>query len=333
MLTTPKQPPTEQREPDDSVNFAATYVFRDLPIASDLPRSPGYLRREIGDFRIEEKLLFEPTDDGEHLLILVRRSNLTTREVQSRLAHAFRESPKNVGYLGLKDKRSVATQWFSLPLPTPSRPISVPGVDILQQRRHKKKLRPSDGCQNWFEIRIRDVDPDSIDFNRMQFVPNYFGPQRFGRDGRNVISAMRWVQKGKPRISPFLKSIYLSSLRSYVFNLVLAKRVKRGDWCDVIDGDVQLDGAPTGPLWGRGRVLTTGLAREIEREAINRVAPIADALEWVGLQQARRSFAVAPTDLDYEINHATAVIRFALPSGSFATSVLHECFDLSDELN
>ena len=333
MLTTPKQTAEEKQASDDSVDGATVYVYRDLPVATEFPRSPGNIRREITDFRVEEELGFEPTDEGEHLLLRVRRSNLTTREVQHRLAHEFGKEPRDVGYIGLKDKRSVATQWFSLPTPAPSRPTSVPDVEILEQRRHQRKLRRSDDCQNWFEIRVRDVDPETIDFNKMQFVPNYFGQQRFGRDGRNVTSAMRWVEKGKPRISPFLKSIYLSSLRSYVFNLVLAARVNRGDWCEVIDGDVVLDGLPSGPLWGRGRLLTSGLAQQIEQDAANSVGPVTEALEWVGLKQARRSLVVVPTYMDFEIDGDVAVVCFALPSGSFATSVLHECFDLKDQLN
>ncbi len=332
-MTTPKQTAEDKLAADDSVDGATLHAWEDLPIATELPRSPGYIRREIADFRVKEVLGFEPTDEGEHLLLRVRRSNLTTREVQYRLAHEFGIQPRDVGYLGLKDKRSVATQWFSLPVPSPSRPTVVPDVEILEQRRHQRKLRPSDGCQNWFEILIRDVNTETIDFNQMQFVPNYFGQQRFGRDGRNVTGAMGWVEKGKPRISPFLKSIYLSSLRSYVFNLVLATRVNRGDWCEVIDGDVVLDGLPSGPLWGRGRLLTSGLAQQIEQDAANRVGPVSEALEWVGLKQARRSLVVAPTDMDCEINGDVAVVRFALPSGSFATSVLHECFDLQDQRN
>lgn len=333
MSTIPEQTAIGIQASDDSVSEQAPYVYRDLPVATDLPRSPGSIRREVEDFKVEEELAFDPTDDGEHVLFYIRRSNLTTQEVQHRLARGYGKKPKDVGYVGLKDKRSDATQWFSLPLPVRLRSMSIPDVVILEQRRHRKKLRQSDGCQNRFEILIRDVKPEMIDFNQMNIVPNYFGQQRFGRDGRNVTSAMKWVQKGKPRIAQFLKSIYLSSLRSYVFNLVLATRVKRGDWCEVIDGDLLLDGLPTGPLWGRGRVLTDGLAKEIEQDVGNSVAAVTEALEWVGLKQARRSLSVAPTDLDWELNRDVAVVRFSLPAGSFATSVLHECFDLRDELH
>ena len=316
---------------DELAEKTPRYVYRDLRHAGDHLRSPGCIRQRVTDFKVEEVLPFTPTDEGEHFMLLVRRSNLTTQEVRTRLASTFQVKSKDVGYVGLKDKRSVATQWFSVPAATPHKRIAIPDVEILQQRRHQRKLRPSDGCQNRFEISIRDVAPELVVYHVMNVVPNYFGQQRFGRDGRNAINAMKWIREGKPRISPFLKSIYISSLRSYVFNLVLATRVERGDWCCVIEGDVLIgDGLPTGPLWGRGRGLTHGLAKEVEEVVVNTVAPVTEALEWVGLKQERRALAVKPIDLSCEIENDTAIVRFALPSGSFATSVLHECFDLQD---
>lgn len=333
MLTTPSQISTGDAAPQESADLSAPYDFRALSCACNRQRSPGRIRRDVGDFVVKEELPFAPSEDGEHLLFCVRRSNLTTPEVQARLAQELRIKPKDVGYLGLKDKRSVATQWFSAPVRTPSKTITVADVEILQQLRHRKKLRPSDGCQNWFEILVRDITPELVELDRMREVPSYFGPQRFGRDGRNATNAMKWIRKGKPRISPFLRSIYISSLRSYAFNLVLAARVARGNWRKLIPGDVELNGFPTGPLWGRGSVPTSDLAEEIEEAALDSIAPIKDALEWVGLKQERRSLVMEPTHLNCEIQGNTALVHFALPSGCFATSVLRECFDIHEDVN
>ena len=331
MSTTLEHVPTVNEIEDESAHKTRVFAFRDLPYANKLPRSPGRIRCDVADFKVNEELPFSPTDDGEHLLLHVQRSNLTTRDVQRRVAHAFHVKTKDVGYIGLKDKRSIASQWFSIPVATAARSITVPDIEILQHRRHRRKLRPSDGCQNRFEIVVRGIVPEKVQCHHMKRVPNYFGQQRFGRDGRNATNAMKWVREGKPRISPFLKSIYISALRSYVFNLVVAARVSRGDWSSLIDGDVAVDDVPTGPLWGRGRGLANGLAREIEEAAVSSASPIVEALEWVGLAQERRSLAVMPLDLSCEIDKDKALVRFTLPTGSFATSVLNECFDLLDE--
>lgn len=66
-------------------------------------------------------------------------------------------------------------------------------------------------------------------------VPNYFGSQRFGIDGQNVAKGMELL--GGARFPRHLESIYLSSVRSYLFNLLLAERVKAGSWNALIPGD------------------------------------------------------------------------------------------------
>ena len=65
---------------------------------------------------------------------------------------------------------------------------------------------------------------------------------------------------------PKKKGLYLSAVRSFVFNEVLALRISQGLWGHTLPGDVLDDaGRPTGPLWGRGRVATTGQAQPGER--------------------------------------------------------------------
>ena len=330
MLATPKQGSANAPEASASDQTATPYSLHDLPLANDSPRSRGHIRCEVTDFKVDEELPFTPTDEGEHLLVRVRKINRTTHDVQQQLARTFRLRTRDVGYVGLKDKRSVSTQWFSAAVPAPVDLFAAPDLEILQQRRHIRKLRPSDGCRNHFEILVRDVEPTHVSTSRMCTVPNYFGEQRFGRDGQNVSAAMKWIHEGKPPVASFVKSIYLSSLRSYIFNHVLAARVDRGDWCKGIEGDVLLDGLPSGPLWGRGRLSTSSLAQQIEQDVVESVAEIAEALEWVGLKQQRRPLAVAPICLNCKTDMDIARVRFALPSGSFATSVLRECFDLEE---
>ena len=167
--------------------------FSELPVASKGPRPKGRIRSEPSDFKVFEELLFEPTDEGEHLLIYIEKINLTTHDVRRKIATSFGVNVRDVGYLGLKDKRSVAQQWFSVTASRSAEAISVSGVEILQRRRHVRKLRPSQGCRNRFELILRELDGAAVATESMRVVPNYFGSQRFGRDGRNVIDAMLWV--------------------------------------------------------------------------------------------------------------------------------------------
>ncbi len=308
-------------------NLDSLVQFGALPTASYEPRSPGFIRVKPEDFQVEERLSFEPTDVGEHLLLQIRKVNRTTREVQKQLASQFRVPLHSVGYAGLKDKRSVATQWFSVHLPRGSSRVSDLALDVLRCHRHVRKVRPSSSFRNRFDIVVRQIDRPLVSFKRLQRVPNYFGEQRFGRDGLNVVDAMKWIQAGRLPRSRFLRSIYISALRSYAFNLTLAARVERGQWHDTMEGDIVVDGKPTGPLWGRGRSATSGFAREIEVSALRESTAITDALEWVGLKQERRAFQLDPIELVCAIEGQAARLSFTLPAGCYATSVLRECFD------
>ncbi len=70
----------------------------------------------------------------------------------------------------------------------------------------------------------------------------------------------------------FQKGLHLSTARALLFNAVLAYRVEAGNWDRLIDGDVPLDGAPTGPLWGRGRAQARDAALNLETAALANIA-------------------------------------------------------------
>jgi tRNA pseudouridine13 synthase len=70
-------------------------------------------------------------------------------------------------------------------------------------------------------------------------VPNAFGPQRFGRDGRNPARALAWIEGRErgPRDKREQRLLF-SALQSLWFNEVLAARELDGTWKTVLPGDV-----------------------------------------------------------------------------------------------
>ena len=279
--------------------------------------------------------------EGEHLYLDVEKTNVTTTIVQRWLAEHYGVPPMDVSYAGLKDKRAVARQWFSVRLPgrvAPAGPMpAFEGVRVLGARRHHKKLRPGDLRGNHFEIVVRNLDDTgsgsvaaSIDHLRSHAFPNYFGPQRFGRGGGNVDGAAAWVQDKRPRIPRLQRSMYISTMRSLLFNAVLEERVARDTWQKVGEGDVAAGDCPTGPLWGRGRLASSGEVRSLEEEVTSRYPDFRDALEWVGLGQDRRPLAVTARGVDCDVGDATVRLSFELPKGSYATVALAEVFELTE---
>jgi tRNA pseudouridine13 synthase len=292
------------------------------------------------DFIVTELPLQLPSGEGEHLWLDVEKNGANTAFVAQQLAQAAGVQDKDVGYAGLKDRHAVTRQWFSIYLPIPKgqgetpdlTALQHPEVKVLRQSRHVKKLRPGDLLGNRFRIVLRDVtgSREAIEANLQAVaahgVPNYFGAQRFGHDGGNVEQGRAMLAREIRVRHPKKKGLYLSAVRSFVFNEVLAQRIAQGLWGQTLPGDVLDDaGRPTGPLWGRGRVATTDQALALENAVAERHATLCDGMEHAGLNQERRPLVAPPADMSWEWPHADQlVITFTLPAGSYATEVLSE---------
>ena len=292
------------------------------------------------DFLVTELPLQLPSGAGEHLWLDVEKNGANTAFVAQQLAAAAGVQEWDVGYAGLKDRYAITRQWFSIYLPigkgkgeTPDlTQLQHPEFKVLSQSRHVKKLRPGDLQGNRFRIVLRDVrgDRDAIEANlraiASQGVPNYFGAQRFGHDGGNVEQGRAMLAREIRVRNPKKKGIYLSAVRSFVFNEVLALRIRQGLWGQALPGDVMDEaGRPTGPLWGRGRVSTTDQAQALENGVAERHATLCNGMEHAGLDQERRALVASPAELSWEWpQDQQLVLTFALPAGNYATAVLNE---------
>ena len=297
------------------------------------------LKRLNEDFIVTELPLQQPSGEGEHLWLEIEKNGANTAFVAQQLAEAVGVQDRDVGYAGLKDRYAITRQWFSIYLPKGETPdltqLQHAEFKVLQQRRHVKKLRPGDLQGNRFRIVLRDVTGDAdamkaIEANlravASQGVPNYFGAQRFGFEGGNVEQGRAMLAREIRVRHPKKKGLYLSAVRSFVFNEVLALRIQQGLWGKTLPGDVMDDaGRPTGPLWGRGRVTATDQAQALEIAVAERHATLCNGMEHAGLDQERRALVASPVDMAWEWPQAhQLVLTFSLPAGAYATSVLNE---------
>jgi tRNA pseudouridine13 synthase len=111
---------------------------------------------------------------------------------------------RTVSYAGLKDRQALTRQWFSVQLPGKADPdLSAAENDtlkILKTTRHKRKLQRGAHSANGFTLRLTQLaatrPPSSAPAtDRQQGIPNYFGAQRFGHDGGNVVDARDWAAR------------------------------------------------------------------------------------------------------------------------------------------
>jgi tRNA pseudouridine13 synthase len=328
------------------------------PRAHGAPLPPAELKATPEDFHVEEQLSFEPSDSGPHWLLRVEKRTANTRWVAAQIARLAGVPAGDVGYAGLKDRHAVAVQWFSVPNRTMSAEswidVRTAEFKVLEARANLRKLRRGALSGNRFCIRLRNVTwsreqlDSKLDALRAHGAPNYFGPQRFGRDGYNLDRVAAWVQSGVAPRGRAERSFALSAARSLMFNAVLARRVEAGDWSQLAPGDLaSLDGSgshfpvtavddelrrrlgvfdvhPSGPLWGRGLPASGGQALQHELDVSREFAAVAELLAAEGLTQERRALRCAIRGLSAQRDASTLTLSFALGRGQFATAVLRE---------
>ncbi len=315
------------------------------------------IRQSTEDFRVEEIDAFTATGSGEHLLLKIEKTGMNTAFVAKQIAKWAGVAELAVGYAGMKDRHAVTVQRFSVQIPRRVAPsisaLETDGLRVLEHAWHSRKLPRGALRGNRFVITLRDVDGEkAVIQQRLQMivqygVPNYFGEQRFGRDGDNVDNARR-LFKGE-RMRREQRSILISAARSYLFNKVLSTRVAQGNWNHAIDGEVwMLDGTHsifgpepitdtlrdrlanntihlTGPLWGRGELRSSEAVKSLEQEVLNDDQELRIGLENAGLNQERRAIRIIVKDLGGQwVDPTTLQLSFELPPGAYATEVIAE---------
>jgi tRNA pseudouridine13 synthase len=324
------------------------------------------IREQVDYFQVNEKLPFEPDGEGGHVWLLIQKRGMNTDWVAKLLAEFAQVPAVDIGYAGLKDRHAVTTQWFSVKTEGKVEPdwalFNQEGIEIVQRTRHGKKLKRGVLEGNWFALRLTDCQGDktlwqqSLNTIKKQGVPNYFAEQRFGHKGNNLARADHWFATGRGPNKRQQKSIYLSAARSWLFNLVLNKRLEKANWNCYLQGDVMLlsgtkgsifrveeddetlqerldimDIHPTGPLWGKGRSSVSDDCLALELAALSDWQDWQAGLERAGLEQSRRALRLFPQDFEWQFLEDNALsLRFFLPSGCYATAVMRELAVITD---
>jgi tRNA pseudouridine13 synthase len=342
-----------------------SYLLPAQPFAYGAPRALATLRATPEDFQVEERLGFLPSGEGEHLFLLIRKRGQNTAWVASQLARAAGLREDAVSYAGLKDRRAVTTQWFSMHVPDRRLPdlasVWNDDIELLEQTWNNRKLRRGAHQGNAFVITLRDVEGDREWMEeRLRLiaalgVPNYIGPQRFGHDNANLVAGETLLRGPVRRRLNNREGLMLSAVRSAFFNRVLGERVAQGSWNACLPGDVlMLDGRgsffrpdagdaalaerlarlelhPTGPLFGKGLPAVSDEVLALEQGIAAGTDGIVDAMARFGLDAQRRALRLGAGELGWSWPAPDVLaLSFALASGAFATSVLRELTELRE---
>ncbi len=169
----------------------------ELPyFTAGMPGTGGAIKESPEDFIVEERPLYPPSGEGDHLFVLVEKRGITTFEMIRRLAGMVGVQPRDVGYAGLKDARSVSRQWVSVEHVSEERMrgVSAEQFRVLDMKRNQGKLRIGHLAGNCFRITVRGAAEGAVGraaaiLARLtaEGLPNFYGPQRFGTDRRNAL--------------------------------------------------------------------------------------------------------------------------------------------------
>ncbi|WP_353572197.1 tRNA pseudouridine(13) synthase TruD [Candidatus Albibeggiatoa sp. nov. BB20] len=329
----------------------------DYAFASHQPTVKGQIRQQLADFQVDEDLGFELTGEGEHVCLHIRKSGANTEWVSKQIARFAQVKNMDVSYAGMKDRHAVTTQWFSIYMGNKPEPdwsqFTHDEFEVLTITRHAKKIRKGNLKSNRFGLVIRDLEGNieelepKLKWIQQYGIPNYFGEQRFGHDNlEQAIAMLKGELKAKTK---HLRGLYLSVVRSFLFNQVLSERIQKNIWNQAIDGDVmQLDGTqsvfcleavtleieqrlvefdihPTCSLAGDGNSLLKGEAAQLEQQILQPYESLIESLKDARLKLAHRATRIKVEQLEWELQDANTLhIAFSLESGSYATSVLRE---------
>ncbi|MBS7626767.1 tRNA pseudouridine(13) synthase TruD [Candidatus Bathyarchaeota archaeon] len=230
-------------------------------------------------------------------------------------------------------------------------------VTVNWARLHRNKLRPGHLLGNRFRVIITDLKVTAGEAEcrakaiaeklMMYGVPNFFGPQRFGFQGDNIIKGMNIV-KGRLRVKDkWLRRFLISSYQSYLCNLYLTRRLESGLFYKVLTGDIakkystggmfivedaereqlrydRQEISFTAPIYGSKMWMARGPAGEFESEILGEAGVTLDMFDQVKVEGTRRLGRLSLPDLQVNIEGSNLVVSFTLPKGAFATSVLRE---------
>jgi len=187
------------------------------------------------DFVVEELPLYEFSGEGEHLILFVRKKNLSTNEMVGQIARYLGIKNKEIGYAGLKDKHAMTKQYISLHKKHEEalENFNFEGIKILSKTYHNNKIRIGHLKGNRFYIKVKKVNPtDALKIDEALKniaslgMPNFFGYQRFGNDGDNHILGEK-LAKGEARErNPRVKKLLINAYQSHLFNLWLSRRLE-----------------------------------------------------------------------------------------------------------
>lgn len=346
-----------------------TIDFNTLFPTRNIISANGIIRTMPADFKVTELNDITLAGEGEHLWLYIQKTGNNSIWVSKKLANICQVPQKQVAFAGQKDRHAITKQWFSVQLPKISDPEKIQSafeqdIKILKSKKHNRKIKTGQLEANAFEIVIRNIQGNNVQIEKnIQSIkdngaPNYFGPQRFGHDMGNIAKCQDWFSGTYKVKSRNLKSLLISTARSHIFNLIIAKRLEQKIWDKCIRGDIlQLDKTHswfpssdaseaeiikrlngfdihiTAAMWGEDQVQSRKDCSELENTIAQQLPIYQQGFEKFRLKQDRRAMRVYPINFNHNWqSDNTLQLKFELFPGTYATTIMREILAIKEAI-
>lgn len=211
------------------------YALSHAPISAHFSKSAD-------DFVVREIPLYDFSNNGEWAYLHIQKKGLSTSEAIKILSAKIGAKGRDFGYAGLKDKQGLTTQYICIHkkfIPQIEKIQDLKDLKILDISYHNNKLKTGHLKGNKFFIRLKKVLPaaaiqieQALNNINIHGFANYFGYQRFGKDGNNAQTGLKILQEVQKFKNRKINDFLISAFQSELFNMWLSKRVEISKFAD-----------------------------------------------------------------------------------------------------
>ncbi len=314
---------------------------------------------------VQPEIRIDTSSERDFLLCELEKRDIDHFSAIKIIANFLGKNTQAIGYAGTKDKQAYTSQRISIERPDIKKLLTFkhPNLILKNFKWSKRKIKMGYLDSNHFKITLRDIDKKdamkiSNQIRKTKTFPNYFGPQRFGKQRgnikigkailkRNFRKAIELIYEDR-EYAPYdsereplaeLKSIprknllmYVHSVQSAIFNEIVSQAIEERL-------DMEERGQQSGILAGYKTRFSNGRLGQIEQEILTRHnLKLEDFdVKEISFLRIKGSFRKAVTRIedmsilifdDEEFSNSKKIeLTFTLPSGVYATTFLENFFE------
>jgi tRNA pseudouridine13 synthase len=346
--------------PNKKVNFKGLYFFFFIMIYTIKEQFSDFQVNEVLDDSIVS------SNSTQYHLYILKKQNYTTERAVFHVSRGLNIPRKFISYAGTKDKQAITTQYITIKGVSREKidSLKLKDIELSFAGFANKQLSLGDLKGNDFVIIVRNIKSKPLDFPEQFYVPNYFDEQRFSNknfeiglsilknDYKQVIQILiEFDRDHKELIGKHLERqtndfvgalkilprktllFFVHSVQSKFFNELLAEKIKASE--EVFKDDYS-KGTFLFPKHAKTQEDTSELVLVgwdsqkynylLANYGITSRDFLVRSIPELTLEETKRKSYIKVSNFSIQYEKDTAIVKFRLGKGSYATIVLRQIF-------